>query len=83
MGIVSWLVLGLIAGVLAKFLMPGKGPSGWIYTIVLGIVGAVVGGLIGQALNLGSVHEIDLRSIALSVGGAVLVLFVYDRFLRK
>ena len=83
MGILSWLVLGLIAGVLAKFILPGKGPSGWIYTIALGIVGALVGGFIGHALGLGDIHSPDLRSIALAVGGSVLVLVVYDRFLRK
>ena len=83
MGILSWLLMGLIAGVLAKFILPGKGPSGWVLTIVLGIVGAVVGGLIGQALNWGTVNDFHPGSIALAVGGSVLVLFVYDRFLKK
>lgn len=74
--------MGLIAGVLAKFLLPGKGPSGWVYTIVLGIIGALVGGFIGSALGWGTVHDFHPGSIALAVGGAVLVLFVHDRFLK-
>jgi uncharacterized membrane protein YeaQ/YmgE (transglycosylase-associated protein family) len=78
MSILLWLVFGLIAGALAKFLMPGKAPGGIIMTIVLGIVGAVVGGFIGtHLLNLGGVSEFDFRSMALAVGGAILVLFIF------
>jgi uncharacterized membrane protein YeaQ/YmgE (transglycosylase-associated protein family) len=83
MGIVAWLLMGLIAGVLAKLILPGKGPSGWIYTIGLGILGAIVGGFIGHALGWGTVNDFHPGSIALAVGGSVLVLFVYDRFLKK
>ena len=65
MGILAWLVFGLIAGAIAKFLMPGKAPGGIILTIALGIVGAVVGGFIGtHLLNLGGTSEFDLRSMA-------------------
>src|SRR5262245_19449053 len=83
MGIVSWILMGLIAGVLAKFILPGKGTSNWIYTILLGIAGAFVGGFIGSALGWGTVNDFHPGSIALAVGGSVLVLFVYDRFLKK
>jgi uncharacterized membrane protein YeaQ/YmgE (transglycosylase-associated protein family) len=78
MGILSWLVFGLIAGAIAKFLMPGKAPGGIILTIALGIVGAVVGGFIGtHVLNFGDISGFNWRSMALAVGGAILVLLIY------
>jgi uncharacterized membrane protein YeaQ/YmgE (transglycosylase-associated protein family) len=77
MGILLWAVFGLIAGVIAKFLMPGKAPGGIIVTIVLGIVGAVIGGFIGAQLGFGDISGFDLRSMLLAVGGGVLVLFIY------
>jgi uncharacterized membrane protein YeaQ/YmgE (transglycosylase-associated protein family) len=83
MGIIGWLLMGLIAGVIAKVLLPGKGPSSLVYTIVLGIIGALVGGFIGQSLGWGGVNDFHVGSVALAICGSVLVLFVYDRFLRK
>ncbi|MER3487683.1 MAG: GlsB/YeaQ/YmgE family stress response membrane protein [Chloroflexota bacterium] len=77
MGIVGWIVLGLIAGALAKYIMPGRQGGGIILTIVLGIVGAVVGGFIGTQLGFGGVDALNLRSMAIAVGGALLVLVVY------
>ena len=77
MGILLWAVFGLIAGAIAKFLMPGKVPGGIIVTIALGIVGAVVGGFIGAQLGLGDISGFDLRSMVLAVGGGILVLFIY------
>jgi uncharacterized membrane protein YeaQ/YmgE (transglycosylase-associated protein family) len=73
-----WILLGLLAGALAKFLVPGRDPSGCIVTIVLGIVGAFVGGLIGTLLGWGSVTRgsFDLRSIALATLGAIVVLLI-------
>jgi uncharacterized membrane protein YeaQ/YmgE (transglycosylase-associated protein family) len=82
MGILLWALFGLIAGAIAKFIMPGKVPGGIILTIVLGIVGAVVGGFIGSQLGLGGVSEFDVRSMALAVGGGVLVLFIFGMFAR-
>ena len=77
MGILAWIVFGLIAGFLAKFLMPGKAPGGIIATIVLGIVGAVVGGFLGTLVGFGDVSGFDIRSMALAVGGGIVVLLVY------
>jgi uncharacterized membrane protein YeaQ/YmgE (transglycosylase-associated protein family) len=77
MGIFAWIVLGLIAGVLAKFIMPGRDPGGLIITILLGIGGAVVGGFIGTQLGFGDISGLDPRSLAIAVGGGVLLLFVY------
>jgi uncharacterized membrane protein YeaQ/YmgE (transglycosylase-associated protein family) len=79
MGILSWIVFGLIAGILAKFFMPGPDGGGIIVTILLGIVGAVVGGFIGTALGLGDVTGFNFRSFIIAVGGGALVLFVYRR----
>lgn len=79
-----WLLLGLLAGTLAKFLVPGRDPSGCIVTIVLGIAGAFLGGLIGSALGWGKVTagELDLRSLAIATFGAIVVLLV-GRVLRR
>ena len=79
MGIFSWIILGLIAGALAKWLMPGEQGGGWILTMVLGIVGAFVGGWLGTLIGLGSVTGINLGSIVTSVVGAVIVLFLYGK----
>lgn len=76
MGILAWIVLGLIAGVVARFLMPGNVPMGLVGTIILGIVGAVVGGFIGTQMGWGDVYGFDLRSILLAIGGGVVVLFI-------
>ena len=77
MGILSWIILGLIVGALAKFLMPGDDPGGIFITILIGIAGAFVGGFIGSFLGLGNVTGINLISVGLATGGAVLLLFLY------
>ena len=79
-----WIVLGLIAGSLAKFIMPGRDPAGCIFTIVLGIVGSVIGGLIGTQLGWGKVDagELDLGSIAIATFGALVVLAI-GRLVRR
>ncbi len=83
MGILTWMVFGLIAGALAKFILPGKDPGGFILTSILGIVGAVVGGFIGTHLfGFGDITGFDLRSLTIAVGGALLVL-VLHRMLKK
>ena len=79
MGIISWVVLGLIAGALAKWIMPGKQPGGILMTIVLGIVGAFVGGFIGSLIGFGSVTGFDWRSLLLAVAGAMIVLWGYGK----
>ncbi|MBW3141057.1 GlsB/YeaQ/YmgE family stress response membrane protein [Ferrimonas balearica] len=79
MGFISWIILGLIVGALAKWIMPGKDGGGWIMTILLGIAGAFVGGYIGQMLGWGGVSGFDVGSLALAVLGALVVLFVYNK----
>lgn len=82
MGILTWIVLGLIVGLLAKFFMPGKDPGGIIITILIGIAGAIIGGYLGRLLGLGDVKGFDLTSLLLALGGSILLLIVY-RILRK
>jgi len=77
MGIVSWVVFGLIAGALAKLLMPGKDPGGFFVTIIIGIVGAIVGGFIGTQLGFGGISGFDFRSFLVAIVGAMLLLFGY------
>ncbi|MGE5842235.1 MAG: GlsB/YeaQ/YmgE family stress response membrane protein [Deltaproteobacteria bacterium] len=77
MGVFSWIIMGLIVGVLAKFLMPGKDPGGIFVTILIGIAGAFVGGFVGSRMGLGSVSGFNVGSIALATGGALLLLIVY------
>ena len=79
-----WVLLGLLAGTLAKFLVPGRDPSGCLVTILLGIVGAFIGGLIGSWLGWGGVTSgsLDLRSIGIATLGAVVLLLV-GRVLRR
>ena len=77
MGIISWIVFGLIAGILAKLLMPGKDPGGMIITSLIGIAGAMVGGFISTSLGYGDVSGFDLRSLGLAIGGALVLLFGY------
>ena len=78
MGIFAWIVLGLIAGALAKLLMPGKDGGGWILTMVLGIAGAFVGGKLGSLLGLGgAVYGVNLGSIVTATIGAVVLLALY------
>ncbi len=77
MGIFSWIVFGLIAGALAKFLMPGRDPGGIFVTILVGIGGAVLGGFVSTQIGLGTVTGFDLRSIGIAIGGAFVLLLGY------
>ncbi len=82
MGILSWILLGLVAGALAKFIMPGKDPGGCLVTIILGIVGAMLGGFIASLLGFGTVQSFDIGGILIATGGALLLLIGY-RFIKK
>lgn len=78
MGIISWIVLGLIAGALAKLILPGKQGGGIIMTIILGIVGALLGGFLGSLIGIGHIERVfDLGTIITSVIGAIIVLLIY------
>lgn len=74
-GILGWIVFGLVVGAIAKLLMPGRDPGGFILTILLGIVGAVLGGWIGRALNMYGPDE--PAGFVMALIGAVVVLALY------
>lgn len=77
MGILTWIVFGLIAGAIAKLIMPGNDPGGWIVTILLGIVGAVVGGFIGSQLFGVDVSGFNFQSLIIAVLGSIILLIIY------
>lgn len=77
MGWIAWIIVGLIACFLAKLIMPGRDPGGFIVTMVIGIVGGVIGGFIGKELGVGAVSGINLTSILLATGGALILLAFY------
>ncbi|HFU1222113.1 TPA: GlsB/YeaQ/YmgE family stress response membrane protein [Citrobacter amalonaticus] len=83
MGIIAWIVFGLIAGVIAKLIMPGRDGGGFILTCILGIVGAVVGGWLATMFGIGgTISGFNLHSFLVAVVGAIVVLVVY-RLIRR
>ncbi|EKE73025.1 GlsB/YeaQ/YmgE family stress response membrane protein [Gallaecimonas xiamenensis] len=82
MGIITWLVLGLVAGILAKWIMPGRDGGGCLVTIALGIAGAFVGGWLGTFMGFGPATGFNLGSIFTAVAGALVLLALY-RVLRR
>ncbi|MBW1786369.1 MAG: GlsB/YeaQ/YmgE family stress response membrane protein [Deltaproteobacteria bacterium] len=83
MGILSWIILGLIAGALAKWIMPGKDGGGIIVTMLLGIAGAFLGGWIGSIIGLGTTGGLSIGSIITATVGAILLLFIYRQIKKK
>ncbi len=76
--IFGWIIFGLIAGAIAKLLMPGRDPGGWIVTMLLGIAGAVLGGWIGHALwGSSGVNDWSFGSFGLAILGAIILLAIY------
>ena len=88
MDIIGWIIFGLVAGLLARFLMPGKDPGGCIVTVILGIGGAIVGGFVARALGVAtSTVKLGDRNfliqLAFAVIGAILILALYRIFAGK
>jgi uncharacterized membrane protein YeaQ/YmgE (transglycosylase-associated protein family) len=79
MGIIGWIVLGLLAGIIAKFLLPGDDPGGIIITTIIGIVGAIVGGLVAKALGFGDPIDefFDFSTWIAAIIGAIALLVAY------
>lgn len=80
-GIVGWIVFGLIVGLIAKLLHPGRDPGGFVITILLGIAGSLLGGFVGKALGL--YREGEGAGLLMSVLGAILLLVLYNVFSRR
>ena len=84
MGIIGWIVLGLCAGAIAKLIMPGEDPGGLIVTTLIGIAGAIVGGLIASALSIGDLDEFfDVGTWLIAIAGSLLLLFLYRMFVDR
>jgi uncharacterized membrane protein YeaQ/YmgE (transglycosylase-associated protein family) len=81
MGILTWILFGLVIGVIAKLLMPGRDPGGFIITILLGIAGALVGGFIGRAM--GFYGQGESAGWLMSILGAVILLALYRMVARR
>lgn len=78
MGIIGWIVLGLLAGAIAKLILPGDDPGGFIVTTLIGIAGALVGGFIASALDIGDIDEFfDIGTWLIAIGGSLLLLLIY------
>jgi uncharacterized membrane protein YeaQ/YmgE (transglycosylase-associated protein family) len=78
MGIIGWIVLGLLAGAIAKLILPGDDPGGFIVTTLIGIAGALLGGFIASALDIGDLDEFfDIGTWLIAIGGSLLLLLIY------
>lgn len=78
MGFFSFLILGLIAGAIAKFILPGKQGGGWFVTLLLGVIGAMVGGWLGGMIFNANLEEFfSLQTWALAIGGSIVVLLIW------
>ncbi len=76
-GIISWIVIGLIAGILGKLIMPGRDPGGFLLTIVIGMIGALVGGFVVQLLGGTGLTGFNIWSILVATLGAIILLALY------
>ena len=81
MGILAWIVFGLVVGIIAKLLTPGKDPGGFIITMLLGIAGALLGGFVGRAMGFYGPDQ--AAGWLMSIGGAVLLLVLYRVMVRR
>ena len=81
MGILSWILFGLVVGVIAKLLMPGRDPGGFIVTILLGIAGALIGGFVGRAVGFYDTNQ--AAGWLMSILGAIVLLALYRMMVRR
>lgn len=83
MGILSWIIMGLIAGAIAKWIRPGADPSGCFITMIIGIVGGILGGWIGSLFGIGRINEFNFVNLLLAIGGSLIVLWLYAMIKKK
>ncbi len=82
MGYLSWIIMGLVAGALAKWILPGNDPGGLLVTMFIGIAGGFLGGFLGTKLGIGTVNGLNLISLGLAIGGALALLLGYRAIKR-
>lgn len=83
MGILGWIVLGLIAGAIAKAILPGRMGGGWVVTLILGVVGALLGGFLGSAIfGIGLETFWSIQTWLVAIAGAIVVLLIYGLVTR-
>lgn len=81
MGFLAFLLLGLIAGAIAKFILPGRQNGGWFATLILGVVGAMLGGWLGSVLFNAPLEEFfSIQTWLVAIGGSLIVLLIYGAF---
>ena len=86
MDIIIWIVFGFVAGAIAKLLMPGNDPGGWLITILLGVAGSFLGGFIGSLIfssPAGGSNEFSFSNMALAIVGAIILLALYRMIKKK
>ena len=84
MGIISWIIFGLFAGAVARLLLPGKQPIGFVWTIALGIGGAIAGGFVStEIIDIADSDELDFGSFLIAVGASVLLLALAGPFIVR
>ncbi len=83
MGILTWIIVGLIAGLLARAIIPGARKEGIIMTIVIGIIGAIVGGYVGSYFGFGEISGFNIKTLLTATLGAVILLALQRMFAKK
>lgn len=84
MGFIGLIILGLLAGVIARAILPGKQPGGWLATLILGVIGAVLGGWLGSLLfDRGLTEFFDIQTWLLAIVGAIIVLLIYGAIVGR
>lgn len=83
MGVLSWIIFGLIAGAVAKWIRPGNDPQGCLVTIIIGIIGAFLGGWIGTLIGWGDITGFNIRSFILAIVGGVIALWLFSMITKK
>lgn len=83
MEIISWVLVGLVAGLLAKWIMPGSGPGGFIITVLIGMAGASIGGFLVRLLGGAGATGFNVWSILVATLGAIVLLFLYGLMARR
>ena len=83
MTIIGWIIIGLLAGAIAKLILPGRQGGGWLITLVLGLVGALLGGWLGSLLfGVDLAGPFNFMTLLLAIGGAIIVLLIYGLVTR-